>query len=361
LLVGNHNGTRTGVARWLLLFLAVDRRAPRANAQERHVHIPWKFVPMKHQDVQVSVVIPVFNSAGTLRGAVTSVLRQTLEQIEILIADDASRDDSLALARELATNDNRIRVLALPANRGKSNAMNVAIGEARGAWIAVLDADDWYEPERLATLVSLAESRCVALAADNQYFHDAVADRIVRTAFPVTQPEQPLNRQTFVAGSNPYADFNYGMLKPVVRAEFIRRTRLTYRENTRLSEDFLYLVEFFAAGGTGIVVPEPLYHWTQSFGTVSRQWTTTGSGPWRYDFLAALDAHADVLGELDVERDRDLVRLLTTRMRAFRRLHHIDTISRMRASGSSLAEILSTALRHPSIWPRLARRVFRST
>jgi succinoglycan biosynthesis protein ExoO len=315
---------------------------------------------MQHQDNQVSVVIPVYNSACTLRDAVTSVLRQTLEQIEILIVDDASQDDSLALARELAMNDSRIRVLALPENRGKSNAMNVAISEASGAWIAVLDADDWYEPERLATLVSLAESRCVALAADNQYFHDAAADRIVRTAFPVTQSDKPLNRRAFVVGSNPYADFDYGMLKPIVRAEFIRRTGLTYRENTRLSEDFLYLVEFFAAGGTGVLAGEPLYHWTQSFGTVSRQWTTTGAGPWRYDYLAALNAQADVLSGLDVEQDRDLARLLTTRVRAFRRLHHIDKISRMRATGSSFRAILGAALRHPSIWPRLARRVFRS-
>lgn len=340
---------------------AVDQRAARANAQRHQLRIPGKFVLMPHQDCHVSVVIPVYNSASTLRGAVASVLRQTLAQIEILIVDDASQDDSLAVARELATSDNRVRVLTLSTNSGKSNAMNVAISEARGAWIAVLDADDWYEPERLATLVSVAESRCVALAADNQYFHDAGADRIVRTAFPVTQPAQSLNRQTFAVGSDPYADFDYGMLKPVVRADFIRRTGLTYRENTRLSEDFLYLVEFFAAGGTGVLVAEPLYHWIQSFGTLSRQWTTTGAGAWRYDFLAALNAYDDVLRELNTERDRDLVRLLTTRMRAFKHLHHIDKISRMRASGSSLTAVLSVAVRHPSIWPRLARRVFRST
>jgi hypothetical protein len=199
------------------------------------------------------------------------------------------------------------------------------------------------------------------LAADNQYFHDAVADRIVRTALPVAQPEQPLNRQTFVVGSDPYADFDYGMLKPIVRTEFIRRSGLVYRENARLSEDFLYLVEFFAAGGTGVLVSDPLYHWTQSFGTVSRQWTTTGAGPWRYDFLGALNAYDDVLSKLSAERDRDLARLLTRRIRAFRHLHHIDRISRMRASGSSLMAVLGTAMRHPSIWPQIARRVFHST
>jgi succinoglycan biosynthesis protein ExoO len=313
---------------------------------------------MLHQKPQVSVVVPVYNSASTLRRAVTSALRQSLGEIEILIVDDCSQDISLALARELATVDNRIRILALPENRGKAHAMNVAIGEASGAWVAVLDADDWYEPNRLAVLIAAANSQCVTLAADNQYFHDAGANRIVRTAFPVTQGTQPLTRQVFVAGSDPYADFNYGMLKPIVRTDFLRRSALSYRENARLSEDFLYLVEFYAVGGNGVLVNQPLYHWTQSFGAISRQWTTTGAGAWRYDFKSALEANANVLRELHGQRNRDLATLLAARARAFRRLHHLSTLNRMRASGSSLPKILSMAARHPAIWPLLARRVF---
>jgi succinoglycan biosynthesis protein ExoO len=316
---------------------------------------------MLHQKPQVSVVIPVYNSASTLRRAVTSALRQSLDEIEILIVDDCSQDTSLALARELATVDSRIRILALPENRGKAHAMNVAISEASGAWVAVLDADDWYEPNRLEVLITAANSQCVTLAADNQYFHDAGADRIVRTAFPVAQGArgaQPLTRQVFVAGSDPYADFNYGMLKPIVRTGFLRRSGLSYRENARLSEDFLYLVEFYAAGGNGVLVNQPLYHWTQSFGTISRQWTMTGAGAWRYDFKSALEANANVLHELHGQRDRDLATLLAARARAFRRLHHLSTLNRMRASGSSLPKLLSVAARHPAIWPLLARRVF---
>ena len=313
---------------------------------------------MQHQKTQVSVVIPVYNSASTLRRAVTSVRRQSLDEIEILIVDDGSQDASLASARELATSDDRIRVLALPENRGKAHAMNVAIAEACGAWIAVLDADDRYEPNRLEILVTAAKSQCATLAADNQYIHDAGANRIVRTAFPDTQGEQPLTRQVFVAGSDPYADFNYGMLKPVVSTDFLRRTGLSYRENARLSEDFLYLVEFYAAGGSGILVNKPLYNWTQPFGTVSRQWTVTGAGAWRYDFQSALEANDNVLRELHGQRDRDLAALLIARARAFRRLHHLSALNRMRAFGSSYLEILSVAARHPTIWPLIARRVF---
>jgi succinoglycan biosynthesis protein ExoO len=146
------------------------------------------------------------------------------------------------------------------------------------------------------------------------------------------------------------------MLKPVVRADFIRRTGLAYRENARLSEDFLYLVEFFAAGGTGILVAKPLYNWTQPFGEISRRWTTTGAGAWRYDFRSALAANEDVLRDLRDRQVHDLADLLSARARAFRNLHHLNEINRARATGEWMPRSLGSIARHPSIWPQLARR-----
>jgi glycosyltransferase involved in cell wall biosynthesis len=312
------------------------------------------------QSCQVSVVIPVFNSAGTLVRAINSVLRQSLQDCELLIVDDASQDGSLALAQRLAIADRRISVIALPANRGKSHAMNVAIARARGYWIAVLDADDWYEPDRLAILVGTGKGSGAQLVADNQNFFDAAAHSVVRMAFPSEQGDRRLTKQVFADGSDPYAEFNYGMLKPVVRAAFLRETKLTYRENARLSEDFLYLVEFLAAGGTGYLVSRPLYNWTQPFGSLSRQWTTTGAGSWRYDFQSALLANAEVRDLLRQRHERVLAGLLDARARAFRRLHHISEINRLRAEGARASTVLGTIANHPSIWPQVAMRLLRS-
>ena len=103
---------------------------------------------MPGSSCRVSVIIPVYNSAGTLARAAQSALRQTLSAMELLIVDDGSRDGSLAEACAISSDDSRARVIALPANRGKPHAMNRAIGEANGEWVAVLDADDWYEPDR---------------------------------------------------------------------------------------------------------------------------------------------------------------------------------------------------------------------
>ena len=308
----------------------------------------------------VTIVIPVFNSAATLSRAARSALSQEIHPLEVIIVDDGSRDGTPAEADEIAARDDRVRVITLTENRGKPHAMNRAIAEARGTWIAVLDADDCYLDYRLPILLAAAERNAADLAADNQYFHDAGVNRIVRTAFPVEREDGPLTREQFIAGCDPFADFNFGMLKPVIRADFIRRTGLHYRETARLSEDLLYLVEFFAASGRAWLVSRPLYRWTQAFGTVSRQWTDTGAGPWRYDFLAARQTHAEVRDALRSGDNEDLAALLDRRDRALRRLHWLREFSRAREGGHGLPDLARLVLRHPSIWPVISRRLLRA-
>ncbi|HVH03860.1 MAG TPA: glycosyltransferase family 2 protein [Amaricoccus sp.] len=98
----------------------------------------------------VTVVTPVWNAAATLAEAVASVRAQTLPDWELIIVDDASTDGSLGLARALAGGDARIRVLARGTNGGAAAARNDAIRAARSRFLAFLDADDRWYPEKLA-------------------------------------------------------------------------------------------------------------------------------------------------------------------------------------------------------------------
>jgi teichuronic acid biosynthesis glycosyltransferase TuaG len=99
----------------------------------------------------VSVVTPVWNAAATLPATVASVRAQSLGDWEMILVDDGSTDGSLALARALAAADGRIRVLAQPANLGPAAARNRGIRAATGRYIAFLDADDLWRPEKLVT------------------------------------------------------------------------------------------------------------------------------------------------------------------------------------------------------------------
>ena len=304
----------------------------------------------------VSVLVPAYNSAATLPRAVRSALSQDLPDIEVVIIDDGSDDRTDVVARALAAGDARVRQITLPRNRGKAVAMNTGVAAARGRWIAVLDADDWYAPNRLSTLISLAEQRRVELVADNQFHYDDGAGQVVRTAFPVRQGECPLDKAAFIAGSDPYSDFNFGMLKPVVRADFIRTTGLAYHENAKFSEDFIYMVEFLAAGGRGCLVDRPLYYWSQAFGTISRRWTETGGGRWRYNFSSAIAANTEVMRTMQRAGEHDLAAVLLARIRAFRRLPWVQEISRLRAEGAAPTRLARQILSHPSIWPLVVQR-----
>ncbi|WP_151720679.1 glycosyltransferase family 2 protein [Gemmobacter serpentinus] len=107
----------------------------------------------------VSVVIPVFNAGETLAATVASVQAQSLMDWEALLVDDGSRDDSAAIMARLAASDPRIRCLSTEGQQGAGPARNAGIAAARGRFIAFLDADDQWHPEKLKLqLAAMAET-----------------------------------------------------------------------------------------------------------------------------------------------------------------------------------------------------------
>lgn len=103
----------------------------------------------------VSVVIPCYNYGRYLPQAVASALDQDRVSVDVIVVDDASTDDSLAVARSLL--DDRVRVVAQPQNSGPVATFNRGLAEARGEFLVRLDADDMLTPGSLARSVALAQ------------------------------------------------------------------------------------------------------------------------------------------------------------------------------------------------------------
>lgn len=115
--------------------------------------------PLQGYAIPVSVIMPAYNAASVLERAVASVGAQTFTDWELLIVDDASGDGTLALAQRMAAADPRIRVFEHPRQQGAGPARNTALSHARGRYIAFLDADDAWLPEKLDRQVAhLAET-----------------------------------------------------------------------------------------------------------------------------------------------------------------------------------------------------------
>jgi glycosyltransferase involved in cell wall biosynthesis len=108
----------------------------------------------------VSVVVPIFNGAAFLDECIESVLAQTYPRWELLLVDDGSRDESPAIARRYAErHPGQVQYLEGPEhrNRGVSASRNLGLERARGEYIAFLDADDVWSPEKLAEQIGYLE------------------------------------------------------------------------------------------------------------------------------------------------------------------------------------------------------------
>ena len=99
-------------------------------------------------DDTISVIIPLYNRREEVGRAIASALRQSRTPAEIIVVDDASLDGSAAAVAALG--DKRVRLLRHERNRGAAAARNTGIAAAAGDWIALLDSDDEWEPEKLA-------------------------------------------------------------------------------------------------------------------------------------------------------------------------------------------------------------------
>lgn len=114
----------------------------------------------------VSIIIPLYNKEKAIKNTVLSVLKQTYADIEIVIVDDGSTDNSREIVEKLAETDDRI-FLYHKENGGVSSARNYGLKMARGKWVTFLDADDELMPDNVEVLVNLVNKFGVKIGAAN--------------------------------------------------------------------------------------------------------------------------------------------------------------------------------------------------
>jgi succinoglycan biosynthesis protein ExoO len=207
---------------------------------------------------RVSVIIPAYNAAANLQRALDSALAQTMSDLEILIVDDASTDATLEIACRIAAQDSRVRVLHNERNSGPAVSRNRAIAAARGEWIALLDADDSWFPERLERM--LADAGNADVVSDDLY--------IVRGS--LFKPEEPvlwsLLQEQGITVTQPrrldildLVRYELALLQPMIRRAFLARHKLTYEPALRRAEDFHHYFEVLASGARWLQLPQGYY------------------------------------------------------------------------------------------------------
>ncbi len=183
----------------------------------------------------ISVIIPVYNNQRTIDRAIDSVLAQTVDDFEIVVVDDGSVDSGFLHVAETYADDPRFNLIGPRVNTGPSIARNVGIDAARGEWIALLDGDDAWKPERLAHLLAIAPG--ADFVADNLTVFDVGAGVETGTQFGRFDIDR-LSLEDHLS-TWPGARSDTGVLKPIMRKAFLDARGLRYDPAIRCGEDFI--------------------------------------------------------------------------------------------------------------------------
>lgn len=224
----------------------------------------------------VSIIMANYRGGRFLNAALTSALSQTVRDIEIIVADDASPDDSVAVIRAIMAKDDRVRLIEAPENGGPAKARNRALDAARGEWIAIVDSDDYQHPQRLERLLGAARDQNADIVADDLlHFHDDNSQPIsfLMLDHGLTQPFE-LTTELFIRANTARSGLpTLGYLKPLIRRA--RLGDLRYDTGLKVAEDYDLVVRLLAGGAKGYVVPDPTYLYRRHGGSISHRMSET--------------------------------------------------------------------------------------
>lgn len=218
----------------------------------------------------LSVIIPVYNAESFLAAAVASVEKQSVRDLEILLVNDGSTDGSLALCRDLAKKDPRIRVFDKK-NGGASSARNVGVENARGRYLGFVDSDDLVREEMYETLLAGA-AEMEKIGAKAYIVQTGREERneqgdILKDAVTPPEKKELVSAKAFAESLLLYTG-DASFCTSLVPASFMQSWR--FPEGTT-GEDFRLLMEMAAGGLEGVLrLPERGYVVIHRQGSVTR-------------------------------------------------------------------------------------------
>jgi glycosyltransferase involved in cell wall biosynthesis len=282
----------------------------------------------------ISAVIPCYNAANFLRETVDSILRQTQPVLEVIVVDDGSTDDSANIAESYGP---PVSVICQE-NRGESAARNFGIDEARGEWVALLDADDLWLPHKL-------ERQLAALghAPDNVVcvYSDLVLFGSVRRKVWKRPPWPVENERRVRMLTDPWIQPSTALVRKSVARQVRFPTEISH------GEDQIFWMRMFDYG-TVVHVPEPLVEYRKH---PHQQTSQSGHG---YRVVAALwswvKEHPNAFSIAEI----NTLRLLFAEQLVVRHDHAFwncdaDTVRKAR---SLYREVAPTAARLPPLFER---------
>lgn len=195
----------------------------------------------------ISVIIPVYNGEKYIAKCIESLLCQSLRDIEVIVVNDGSKDNSSQIAHALAEKDDRI-VVVDKVNEGVSVARNTGIQKSRGQWIAFSDVDDYYYPNGISLLFEVAKKTGCRIVLGN-------TDRIAKDGCK-SQRYPTFKGDTIL---HDYPEGSHEMWGDLFHVSLFDRNEYAFEPGLAYLEDRLLMAKLLSKEGVYATCAEPVY------------------------------------------------------------------------------------------------------
>ena len=213
----------------------------------------------------VSVIVPAYNAAGFISRCVESITSQSYPELEILLLNDGSTDDTLAVCRKLAAADSRIRVVDKP-NTGAADTRSCGLALAHGEYIQFADSDDHLLPGCTANLVAAMQRSHADLVLAPYRMMVPRKDGGYDTREYSLLPAGVYNKVDYLWQlTGNAAAFYYGVLwNKLYRRDILTRHDIRFTSEMRWAEDLVFNMQYIQYAEVFASIPQPGYYYVQN-------------------------------------------------------------------------------------------------
>ncbi len=215
-------------------------------------------------NVQVSIIIPVYNAEKTIERCVESLIYGKETNIEILLIDDCSADNSWDKCKKLQEKYKNIRCFQNRKNQGVSYTRNQGIDHANGKYILFVDSDDWVSGNYVQQLIQAAENNADKFVLCGYHYINKIEDTEQIFVFDKKNSESVVEENEYFSLIG--AILIQQLWNKVFLHDIIKKHHLYFDENQSMGEDFQFVIEYMFAGGISkcLILNQPLYYYIRA-------------------------------------------------------------------------------------------------
>ena len=217
---------------------------------------------------KISVIVPIYNVGKYLKKCLDSLLLQTHSNIELLLVNDGSTDDSADICDEYARRDSRVKLFHKP-NGGVASARNLGLGHLTGDFVGFVDSDDFLEPTMYASLLNKMRAADADISVSSFFIHKNETDTAVTNLVEVPQLLSTKELLLYPLQRDNMPAFGGYLWNKLFTAKSLEG--LTFDESLQKGEDVLFYYEAVTKGKLrGCYTDIPLYHYRQRMDSLTK-------------------------------------------------------------------------------------------